>query len=101
MLAEGFNISIITRIEFLSWGEFANEPTLHNQARAFMGHSHVFELSEEIVEQTIRLRQQFKIKTPDAIIAATALIHDMTVVTNNSQDFSRLGLKTLAITLKP
>jgi predicted nucleic acid-binding protein len=101
MLAESFNISVITKIEFLGWGEFANEPTLHNQARAFIGHSRVFELSEEIVEQTIRLRQQFKTKTPDAIIAATALINDLTIVTHNTRDFAHLGLETQTVTMKP
>jgi hypothetical protein len=35
----------------------------------------IYELGKEIVEQTIILRQTFKIKTPDAIIAATALVH--------------------------
>lgn len=101
MLAESFNISVITRIEFLGWSEFANDPTLHNKARAFMGHAHVFDLSQEIVEQTIRLRQQFKTKTPDAIIAATALVNDLTVVTHNTSDFARLGLETLTVTMKP
>ncbi|WP_103918372.1 type II toxin-antitoxin system VapC family toxin, partial [Candidatus Venteria ishoeyi] len=89
MLAESFNISVITKIEFLGWGEFADNPTLHNQARAFIGHARVLDLSEAIAEQTIRLRQEFKTKTPDAIIAATALVNDLTVVTHNTRDFSR------------
>lgn len=100
MLAESFNISVITKIEFLGWGEFATDPALYNQARAFIGHARVFDLSEEIAEQTIRLRQQFKTKTPDAIIAATAMVNDLAVVTHNTNDFSRLGLETLAVAMK-
>ena len=99
-LAESFNISVITRIEFLGWSEFVSDPRLYNQAQIFLGHAQVFDLSEEIVEQTIRLRQQFKIKTPDAIIAATALVNDLTVVTHNTDDFARLGLETLTVTMK-
>ncbi|BBI48624.1 tRNA(fMet)-specific endonuclease VapC [Vreelandella olivaria] len=101
MLAESFNISVITKIEFLGWSEFASNPALQNQARAFIGHARVFDLSETVVEQTIRLRQQFKTKTPDAIIAATALVNDLTVVTNNTSDFDRLGLETLNVNMKP
>ena len=101
MLAESFNISVITKIEFLGWSQFASNPTLYNQARAFMSHAHVAELSAEIVEQTIRLRQQFRTKTPDAIIAATALVNDWSVVTHNTSDFSHLGLKTLTVAMKP
>ena len=101
VLAGSFNISVITKIEFLGWSDFVSDPKLYNQARAFVGHAQVFDLSAEIVEQTIRLRQQFKTKTPDAIIAATALVHDLTVVTHNTSDFARLGLDTLPVTMKP
>jgi predicted nucleic acid-binding protein len=31
----------------------------------------------------------------DAMIAATAILHDLTVVTRNVRDFDRLGVKTL------
>ena len=31
----------------------------------------------------------------DAMIAATAIVHDLTVVTRNGRDFDRLGVKTL------
>ena len=93
LLAERFRISVITKIEFLGWNEFATDARLYSQARAFIGHAQVFDLSAEIVEQTIRLRQQFKTKTPDALIAATALVNDLTVVTHNtSEKHGLLGL---------
>ncbi len=100
LLRESFKISVITKIEFLGWGEFASDPTLYSQARFFIGHATVYTLTDEVTEQTIRLRQQFKTKTPDAIIAATALVNGLTVVTHNTSDFIRLGVKTLAITMK-
>ncbi|ESQ09906.1 MAG TPA: type II toxin-antitoxin system VapC family toxin [Chromatiaceae bacterium] len=101
MVSKSFNISVISKIEFLGWGIFATDPELHNQARTFIGHAHVFDLSEQVAEQTIRLRQQFRTKTPDAIIAATALVHNLTVVTRNTSDFSRLGLNTSSVAMKP
>jgi len=52
------------------------------------------ELSEEIILETIRLRRKQKIKTPDAIITATALVYGRTVVTDNERDFDNIkGLK--------
>jgi toxin FitB len=55
-----------------------------------------FQLPRPIVEQTILLRKKHKIKTPDAIIAATALVHDLTIITRNSGDFEKIeGLKTV------
>jgi len=100
ILANSFQISIITKIEFLGWGQFADHPELHTKAREFISHAKIFDLQETIAEQTILLKQEFKTKTPDAIIAATALVNELTVVTNNTSDFTRLGVKTLAVHLK-
>ncbi|WP_374111874.1 type II toxin-antitoxin system VapC family toxin [Phormidium yuhuli] len=100
ILADSFQISIITKIEFLGWGRFASNLESYAKARAFISHAKIVDLQDVIAEQAILLRQQFKTKTPDAIIAATALVNDLTVVTNNTADFSRLGVKTLTINLK-
>lgn len=97
ILASSFKISIITKIEFLGWGQFAADLEARTKAREFISHATIFDLKEAIAEQAILLRQQFKTKTPDAIIAATALVNGLTVVTNNTSDFSRLGVKTTAI----
>lgn len=100
LLKESFNISIVTKIEFLGWGEFAANRELYSQAQALIRHATLHELTGEIAEQTIRIRQQFKTKTPDAIIAATALVNGLTVITHNTDDFTRLGVKTRAVTMK-
>jgi len=100
ILADSFKISIITKIEFLGWGQFAANVELHTKAREFISHATVLDLKQAITEQAILLRQQFKTKTPDAIIGATALVNDLTVVTNNTFDFSRLGVKTIGVNIK-
>jgi predicted nucleic acid-binding protein len=100
LLAEGFNISIITKIEFLGWSQFAVDQPLYEKAKAFIGSATVLNLTDEIAEKTIALRQQYKTKTPDAIIAATALKHGLAVATNNTDDFKWLGVDTVAITVR-
>ena len=100
-LRNSFRISIITEIEFLGWGEFATQPGLYTEAKAFLNLATVYALDRPIAEQTIHLRQQYKTKTPDAIIAATALVHGLTVITQNTEDFMRLGVPTLTVTMKP
>ncbi|MEM6264058.1 MAG: PIN domain-containing protein [Bacteroidota bacterium] len=49
-----------------------------------------YHFSESIVAQTISLRKHHKIKLPDAIIAATALVHNLTLITSNTADFHRV-----------
>ena len=100
-LQNSFRISIITEIEFLGWGVFATQPSLYTEAKAFLNLATVYALDRPIAEQTILLRQQYKTKTPDAIIAATALVHGLTVITQNTADFQRLGVPTHPVTMKP
>jgi predicted nucleic acid-binding protein len=86
-------VSIITEIEVLGFNMEAGMQTL---LEAFFQDCRVYSLSRPIVEQTILLRKKHKIKTPDAIIAATALVHDLTIITRNSGDFEKIeGLKTV------
>jgi len=57
----------------------------------FVNKATIFPLEPPIVQQTIILRQYHKIKTPDAIIAATALIHGLILVSRNVSDFKQLS----------
>ncbi|MGI4899877.1 MAG: PIN domain-containing protein [Janthinobacterium lividum] len=53
-------------------------------------------LNKFVVKQVIELRQNHKIKTPDAIIAATALVHDLILISRNVSDFKTIyGLQTV------
>ena len=48
-------------------------------------------LDAEIAERAIALRQQRKMGLGDAIIAATALVHGLTLVTRNMDDFKHVS----------
>jgi predicted nucleic acid-binding protein len=50
----------------------------------------VIGLTSPIVDRTIALRCQRAIKLPDAVIAASALVEGLTLVTRNVQDFARV-----------
>ena len=81
-------ISAITEIELLCWKTATEKDleVLHN----FMNDSLVFELEKDIKLKTADIRKAHKIKLPDAIIAATALIHDLTLLTRNVTDFKNI-----------
>jgi predicted nucleic acid-binding protein len=48
-------------------------------------------ISEAVIQQTIAIRQQKKIKLGDAIIAATALVYNYKIVTRNVSDFNGIS----------
>lgn len=47
-------------------------------------------LSEAVIAQTIQVRKAHSLKLPDAVIAATALVHTLQLVTANTADFQRV-----------
>lgn len=51
----------------------------------------VHPLDETVVQRAIELRQISKIGLADAVIAATALVHDRPLVTRNVDDFKRVA----------
>jgi predicted nucleic acid-binding protein len=80
------NISVITVIEALSWhSSEVNESII----KEFIDNSHVLGISQKVVEHCIQIRRSRKIKTPDAIIAATAITHCLTLITSDS-DFTNI-----------
>ena len=93
ILKTSFNISIITKIEFLGWRGHTEEG--FKKAKEFISFARVIPLEDEIANLTMDLRRKYKIKLPDAIIAATALYHDLALVTRNEKDFE--GIKGLEI----
>jgi predicted nucleic acid-binding protein len=83
-------ISVINKIELLGFSIVSND------VLELVDSSSVISLTDEIVNQTILIRKAHKIKLPDAIIAATALFFDLTLVTRNMADFKLIkGLKLL------
>ncbi len=86
------NYSVITTIEALGYHELPVDE-LRILERAFAS-STILSLSDQVVEQAIRVRQTRKMKLGDAIITATALVHDLELWTNNIADFKHIdGLK--------
>ncbi len=87
------NISFITQIELLSWKTNLYK---ENILIDFISFCEIISISDDIISNCIKIRRSKKIKTPDAIIAATALTFDYTIITNNTRDFENIeGLKFL------
>ena len=87
------NVSVITKIEVLG---FNAHEKYYQQLVNFMGDAEVLDLSSNIVDACIDIRKKYKTKLPDAIIAATALAHDLVLITRNISDFKNVqGLQVV------
>ena len=85
-------ISVMTEIEILG---FNNPPEIEYLLNQFIGDSLVVNLDDAVIKTTIEIRKKHKVKTPDAIIAATAMVLDYTLITRNVSDFKKLGVKVI------
>jgi predicted nucleic acid-binding protein len=76
-------ISVISEMELLSY------PSLDDaglaQIRTFLSEVTVVDLTEEVRESAILLRRQHALKLPDAIVAATAISFQASLVTNDAK----------------
>ena len=87
-------ISAITEIELLCW-KTASENDL-KVLNNFIQEATVIELEQEIKSKTAEIRKANKIKLPDSIIAATAIVYNLTIITRNTADFKNIdGLITI------
>ncbi|HOO84234.1 MAG TPA: type II toxin-antitoxin system VapC family toxin [Prolixibacteraceae bacterium] len=89
-------ISFITQIELLAWRN-NNESSLAIYKQFIKG-SKILYINDIVINEAIEIRKKTKVKLPDAIIAATALCYNLTLISDNDKDFNLItdmGLKYL------
>jgi len=79
-------VSIIVKIELLKYPGIT--PKEENAILEFLKFVPIIPLSDAIVAETITLSRATKLKLPDAIIGATAIVYDAEVVTNDPHLFN-------------
>jgi toxin FitB len=84
---ESVYISVISYMEVLGYNfidsqeeNFVNELILLFNVRF---------IDQKIANSVIDIRKKFQIKLPDAIIAATAMVDDLCLITRNVEDFKK------------
>ena len=87
---ENFTVSFITYIEFLGY------KNLTTASELFIKLAKIVEVNRVVIDACILLRKTKRIKLPDSITAATAMVHDYTLISNNESDFVNIeGLSLL------
>lgn len=87
VIDSGINISVITEIEALSW--INPDKSKEKILREFVNDANVLTISPDVVSNCVAIRRSRKMKTPDAIIAATAISSNLTLVTCDA-DFNNI-----------
>lgn len=89
-----FLISVVTKIEVLGFNDIPAKLLAMDE---FVNTADVLLLDELVTNQTILLRRNYKkLKLGDAIIAATAMINDLILISRNVSDFKNIeGLQVI------
>lgn len=90
LINEDFTVSFVTYIEFLGYKDISQV------SKDFIALANVLEINKSIIDTCIEIRKQQRIKLPDAIIAATALVYDLVIISRNVSDFKNIiGLQVI------
>jgi len=89
LLKNSFTISVITKIEFLGFKDYFDE-LKYKKAKEFVDLAEVLPLSDHLIDRIIKIKQHKNLKLGDAIIAATAIENNLTIVTRNEKDFKKI-----------
>ncbi len=92
--AAWIGFSSMTRLEVLGYSGLSAEDD--KGLRELLAQFEEVPLFPAVIDEAFRLRRLHKMKSPDAIIAATALLQKAEVVTRNTSDFKKItGLSVL------
>lgn len=80
-----FNISVLTKIEFLGWEK--HTPDGFEKCKRLIESANIHAIGQDVADKAIDLKRERKIKLADAVIAATAIINNLKLVTRNTDDF--------------
>ena len=81
-------ISVITEIELLCWKTASDKDI--KILEKFINKAFLFELETETKRKTAEIRKKSGLKLPDAIIAATAIVNNLQLITRDTKDFQKI-----------
>ena len=91
-------VSDISRVEVLGFHRITTAEV--EFLNAFFASTTPIAITDGIINEAIKLRQQRKMTLGDSLIAATALTNSLTLVTRNTKDFKWIEALTLIDPLK-
>lgn len=94
-----YAVSVISELELLAYPGLTSSE--EQRIRDFLADVPVADLTQSVKHHAVNLRKQFGLKLPDAIVAATALALDATLLTNDQRLLALNSISTKALRVKP
>jgi toxin FitB len=78
-------VSAVSYVEMVGHHRLTDLERLYFEA--FFAAAPILSLSQGVLEQAVKLRQIKKMTLGDSVVAGTALLHNLALVTRNTKDF--------------
>ena len=78
------SISLVTWMEILVGARTKAE---EEQLRAFLRRFEILPIDQRVADDAVHIRRERRLRLPDALIWATARVHERILVTRNTRDF--------------
>lgn len=88
-------VSIITEMELLSFKDLTKEE--ESKIKKLLPGSCIININKAIKKKAVALRKKKKIKLPDAVICATAMVKNLTLVSDDDRLFKIKDLKIIPL----
>ena len=85
IMANDTYVSAVSRVEVLGFQRISESDLIHFES--FFDSTTILSVTDEVIDKAVELRQQRKINLGDTLIAATALVNNFALLTNNTKDF--------------
>ncbi len=84
-----YDALLVSRISWIEVLVGAATPALAKIREDFLRQFQMIELEPEVARLSITIRREHRLRLPDAIIWASARLHNAVLLTRNSKDFPR------------
>lgn len=93
-----YAISVISELELLAYPGLVSSE--EQRVRAFLADIAVPELTQAIKKHAVDLRRRYSLQLPDATVAATALVLEATLLTNDQRLLALTEIPTQKLSIK-
>ena len=97
--AGAYTISVISELELLAYPGL--DSSEEQRIRDFLADVSITDLTQSVKQHAVNLRKRFGLKLPDAIVAATALALEATLLTNDQRLLALSDVPSQALRVKP
>ncbi len=88
-------VSAISQLEVLGYHQLKKVERYYYEQ--FFDNIRILQINDAVIVKAIELKQQRRMTIGDAIIAATGIVNELPILTNNTKDFYKIDVEIISM----